>query len=314
MSVPTPAPSSFPRSQFLGYSALCLIWGTTWLAIRVVVRDVPPLEAAAIRFLIGGALLLAAAGMQKRRWPRGEGQWQAIVVLSVTIMAIPYGLLFWAEQYVASSMAAVLYSAIPLVVALLTPAMMGRRVPRSAVFALVIAFGGLVLLFYTGLNTSRSALWAGAGVMTSMLLSAWSIVYAKKRLQEVDSVVSTGLQLLFGSVVLFWGTWALEAHRHAHWTRTSMLALAFLTMVGSCVAFVLYYWLLKRMQPYQLSTISLVVPLVAVLVGALIGREPIPLMMLIAMAVVLASVGSVLRAEAGAEQQDEILMLRGKTP
>jgi drug/metabolite transporter (DMT)-like permease len=229
-------------------------------------------------------------------------------------MAIPYGLLFWAEQYVASSMAAVLYSAIPLVVALLTPAMMGRRVPRSAVFALVIAFGGLVLLFYTGLNTSRSALWAGAGVMTSMLLSAWSIVYAKKRLQEVDSVVSTGLQLLFGSVVLFWGTWALEAHRHAHWTRTSMLALAFLTMVGSCVAFVLYYWLLKRMQPYQLSTISLVVPLVAVLVGALIGREPIPLMMLIAMAVVLASVGSVLRAEAGDEQQDEILMLRGKTP
>ena len=150
--------------------------------------------------------------------------------------------------------------------------------------------------------------------MTAMVLSAWSIVYAKKRLQDVDSVVATGLQLLCGSVVLFWGTWALEAHRHAHWTRASMTALAFLTMVGSCVAFVIYYWLLKRMQPYQLSTISLVVPLIAVLLGALIGREPIPLMMLIAMVVVLASVGSVLRAEAGAEQQDEILMLRDKAP
>jgi drug/metabolite transporter (DMT)-like permease len=296
MSAPGPAPSSFPRSQLLGYIALCLIWGTTWLAIRVVVQDVPPLLAAAIRFLIGGVLLLAAAGVQKRRWPRGERQWQAILVLSFTIMAIPYGLLFWAEQYVASSMAAVLYSAIPLVVALLTPAMMGRTVPRSAVFALVIAFAGLVLLFYTGLSTSRSALWAGAGVMAAMVLSAWSIVYAKKRLQDVDSVVSTGLQLLFGSVVLFWGTWALEAHRQAHWTRTSTLALAFLTIVGSCVAFVIYYWLLKRMQPYQL-----------------IGREPIPLIMLIAMAVVLGSVGSVLRAEAGAEHQDEILMLRDKT-
>jgi drug/metabolite transporter (DMT)-like permease len=314
MSASSPAPSSFPRSQLLGYIALCLIWGTTWLAIRVVVQDVPPLLAAAIRFLIGGVLLLAAAGAQKRRRPRGERQWQAILVLSFTIMAIPYGLLFWAEQYVTSSMAAVLYSAIPLVVALLTPAMMGRTVPRSAVFALVIAFAGLVLLFYAGLSTSRSALWGGAGVMTAMVLSAWSIVYAKKRLQDVDPVVSTGLQLLFGSVVLFWGTWALEAHRHSHWSRTSVLALAFLTIVGSCVAFVIYYWLLKRMQPYQLSTISLVVPLIAVLAGALIGREPIPLVMLIAMAVVLVSVGSVLRAEAGAEHQDEILTLRGKTP
>jgi drug/metabolite transporter (DMT)-like permease len=315
MSASSPAPSPFPRSQLLGYIALCMIWGTTWLAIRYVVEDVPPLRAAAIRFLIAGLLLLAAAGVQKRRWPRGERQWQALMVLSVTIMAVPYGLVFWAEQYVASSVAAVLYSAIPLVVALLTPAMMGRKVPRSAVFALVIAFGGFLYLFLgTGLSASRSALLGGVGLLIAMVLSAWSIVYAKKRLQDVDSVVATGLQLLFGSVVLFWGTWALEARRHAHWTRISLLALAFLTIVGSCIAFVIYYWLLKRMQPYQLSTTSLVVPLIAVLVGGLIKGEQISLMMLIAMAVVLVSVGSVLRAEAGPEPQDEILTLRGKTP
>jgi drug/metabolite transporter (DMT)-like permease len=314
MSAPSPAPSSFPRSQLLGYIALCLIWGTTWLAISYVVEDVPPLRAAAIRFLIAGVLLLGAARLQKRRWPRGERQWRAIGVLSVTIMAVPYGLVFWAEQYVTSSMAAVLYSAIPLVVALLTPAMMGRTVPRSAVFALVIGFGGFLFLFWgADLRTSRLALWGSAGLIAAMMLSAWSIVYAKKRLQEVDSVVATGLQLLFGSVVLFWGTWVFEARRHAHWTRTSILALAFLTVVGSCVAFVIYFWLLKRMQPYQLSTTSLVVPLIAVLVGGLIRGEQIRLMMLIAMAVVLASVGSVLRAEAVAQQKGEILMLRGKS-
>lgn len=315
MSAPGPAPSSFPRSQLLGYVALCLIWGTTWLAISYVVEDVPPLLAAAIRFLIAGVLLLAAAGVQKRRWPRGERQWQAIGVLSVTIMAVPYGLVFWAEQYVTSSMAAILYSAIPLVVALLTPVMMGRTVPRSAVFALVIAFGGFLFLFWgAGLSASRSALWGSAGLIAAMMLSAWSIVYAKTRLQEIDSVVATGLQLLFGSVVLFWGTWAFEAHRRAHWTRTSVLALAFLTIVGSCVAFVIYFWLLKRMQPYQLSTTSLVVPVIAVLVGGLIRGEQIRLVMLIAMASVLAAVGSVLRAEAVAQQKGEILMLRGKTP
>jgi drug/metabolite transporter (DMT)-like permease len=238
------------------------------------------------------------------------------MVLSLTIMAVPYGLLFWAEQYVTSSMTAVLFSAMPLAVALLTPVMLGRTVPRSAVFALVIAFGGFVYLFFqTDLIATPSALWGGVAILVAMLLSSWSAVYAKRRLQDIDTVVSTGLQFLFGAIALFWGTWALEARRHAHWTRASLAALVFLTVFGSGVAFVIYYWLLKRMQPYQLSTISMVVPVIAVLEGSLFGHEAIPLRVLIGMGVVLIAVGSVLRGEAvTAERQADILMLRGKTP
>jgi drug/metabolite transporter (DMT)-like permease len=314
MSQPNPASSVPARAPFLAYVALCLIWGSTWLAIRILVRDAPPLEAAAIRFLIAGVLLLGLAAVQKRKFPRGQRAWNGILVLSITIMAIPYALLFWAEQYVTSSMAAVLFSATPLMVALLTPVMMGRKVPRSAVFALVVAFAGLLVLFCTGLSASRMALWGGAGMLAAMMLSAWSVVYAKDRLQEVDSVMATGSQLLLASVALLWGTWVLEARRHAHWTLASLTALAFLTIFGSCVAFVIYYWLLKRMQPYQLATTNLVIPLIAVLEGAWFAREPVPLMMIVAMAVVLISVGSVLRTEAGAERQVNILMLRSKTP
>jgi drug/metabolite transporter (DMT)-like permease len=293
-----------------------LIWGSTWLAIRLVVDYVPPLEAAAIRFLAGGVLLLIVAGVQKRKWPSGERSWRAILILSLTIMAVPYGLLFWAEQYISSSMTAVLFSAMPLAVALFTPVVLGQKVPRSAVFGLMIAFGGfLVLFFQTDLNATRSSLWGGAAILAAMLLSAWSAVYAKKMLPGVDSVVSTGLQLLFGAVTLFWGTWVFEGRRHADWNRTSLVALAFLTVFGSCVAFVVYYWLLKRMQPYQLSTTSMVVPVIAVLEGKVLYGDSIPVMMLVAMAVVLISVGSVLRTEAAsAERQADILMLRGKTP
>lgn len=309
-----PAISVSTRSSFFGYVALCLIWGSTWLGIRILVRDVPPLEAAAIRFLIAGVILLGVAWVQKRKGPRGPRAWNGIVVLSITIMAIPYGLLFWAEQYVTSSMAALLFSAMPLIVALLTPVMMGRKVPRGAVFALVVAFGGFLALFYTGLSASPMALWGVAAVLIAVMLSAWSVVYAKDRLRDVDAVIGTGWQLLLASVALMWGTWALEAHRPAHWTLAAISALAFLTIFGSCFAFVIYYWLLKRMQPYQLATTSLVVPLIAVLEGALFAREPVPLLMVVAIAVVLISVGSVLRAEAGAERQADLLMLRSKTP
>lgn len=296
-----PGPS-LNHAVILAYISLCLIWGSTWMAIRVVVRDVPPFEAAAVRFLAAGALLLGLAAAQRRRWPQGERQWKAVLVLSLTIMAVPYGLLFWAEQYVTSGMTAVLFSASPLVVALLTPLLMKRKVPRDAVFAMVVAFGGLLTIFYTGLNEGR-ALAGGLAVLAAVVLTSWSVVFAKQRLQEVDSVTGTGLQLLFGAVALLWATWALEAHRHAVWSRDAVLATAFLTVFGSCAAFVIYYWLLKRIQPYQAATISLVVPIVAVLEGALLLREAVTWPMLIAIAVVLGSVGAVLRPRT--ELQDE---------
>jgi drug/metabolite transporter (DMT)-like permease len=312
MSTSQQGAMQFNRAQWLGYGSLCLIWGSTWLAIRVAVHDIPPLEAAALRFLAAGGLLLALALLQKRPWPRGAKQWTAIVVLSLTIMALPYGLLFWAEQHVMSSMTAVLYSAMPLAVSLFTPAMMHRKVPRQAIYAMVIGFGALLSLFYTGdLNASPRLLIGGVAVLASMTLSSWSVVYAKERLREVDSVMATGLQLLFGSVVLLWGTWALEAHRHVVWTRSALLAMAFLTIFGSAAAFVIYYWLLKKTQPYQLSTISLIVPVIAITEGWLDG-EPIHLMMVIAVIVVLGSVRSVLRAEADKPMEGDLLMLRDR--
>ncbi|HEX4715010.1 MAG TPA: DMT family transporter, partial [Ktedonobacteraceae bacterium] len=178
MAPHTQESTPFTRSQWAGYISLCLIWGSTWLAIRLVVRDVPPLEAAALRFLAAGLCLLVVAVLQKRRWPADGQQWNAIFTLSLSIMAVPYGLLFWAEQYVTSSMTAVLYSAMPLAVSLVTPAMMHRKVPRRAVYAMVIAFGGLLTLFYADLSKSHWALIAGAAVLLSMSLSAWSVVYA----------------------------------------------------------------------------------------------------------------------------------------
>ncbi len=302
--------SSLTRAQTFGYVGLCMIWGSTWLAIRVVVRDVPPFEAAALRFLAAGCLLLALAVLQKRSWPATREQWTALLVLSFSIMAVPYGLLFWAEQYVTSSITAVLFSAMPLLVALFTPLMMRRTVPRRAVFAMLVAFGGLLVLFYGDLSGSRRSLLGGVAILIAVLLSAWSVVYAKQRLHRLDAVVSTAVQLLFGSVALFWATWALESRQQAVWTPTAAGALAFLVVFGSCAAFVIYYWLLKKMQPYQLSTISLITPIVAVLEGALLLHEPVPLLMIAAIAVVLGSVATVLLSRPEPRDRGKVLLVQ----
>jgi len=285
------------------------------MAIRVTVQDVPPFEAAAIRFFLAALLLVFVAAVQRRKWPNDRQQWKALMVLSLTMMAVPYGLLFWAEQYVTSSMTAVMFSAMPLLVALLTPLMGHRAVARRSVFAMVVAFGGLLVLLYESFNTSPRALLGDSAILLAVLLSSWSVVYAKDRLHDVDSVVATGLQLLFGSVALGWATWSMESHRHAVWSRPAVLAMVFLTLFGSCAAFVIYYWLLKKMQPYQLSTTSLIVPVVAVLEGAFLYGESVPLLMVAAVCVILGAVGSVLLArnepEITGDEQGRVLMVEG---
>jgi drug/metabolite transporter (DMT)-like permease len=182
-------------------------------------------------------------------------------------------------------------------------------VPRSAVFALVVAFGGVVVLLRIGYAINLS-LWGCAAVLLAVLFSSWSVVYAKDRIQEVDTVISTGAQLLVGSLALLSGSGILEARRQAHWTTAALISMALLVIFGSGVAFVVYYWLLKRMQPYQLSSSSLVIPIVAIVEGSLFGREMFPPIMFIPMLVILLSVGSVLRAEAALERPRDILMLR----
>ncbi len=308
MSQPTPNSETPLRlREFATYVVLCAIWGTTWVAIRVVVADVPPLRAAGLRFVLAAALLFAGVAVRGWRLPQGPRQWRAIGVLGITMMALPYGLLFWAEQYIASSMAALLYTALPLVVAVLTPLMTHHVVPRRAVFALVLGSGGILVLFANSLSVTPRSLWGGVAVLGAVASTGWSVIYAKLELAQTDSWVTTAWQLVIGSAILLAGSAGWESAQPSRWTPNAVLALLFLAVAGSAVAFALYYWLLKRMLPYQITSMSLVIPIVAMVEGALLLREPIPLTMMAAAALVLASVGFVLRAPA---ENDRVLTLR----
>ncbi len=290
-------PGQLQLRHYLGYASLCLIWGSTWMAIRVVVKDVPPLWAAALRFVIAAAILLAIAAVRRLPFPQTNREWRAVVVLSFTMMAFYYGLIFWAEQYVNSSMSAVLFSCSPLVVALLTPLLSGKSVPRQAVYAMLIAFGGILALFESGLRTSRSAVMGGAAILLGVLTSSWSSIYAKRETMKLNPMVSTALQLGIGSLFLFAASSFMERGTVSHWNIRSISALLYLGIFGSAITFSVFYWLLQRMEAYKLTTLNLVTPIVAIVVGALLLDEPIPPIMLAAAATVLISVGFVLRAE-----------------
>lgn len=293
-----------PLWHSLAFAALCAIWGSTWLAIRIVVRDVPPLRAAASRFLVAALLLGVVIFGRSLRWPENAGQWRALAILSVTMMALPYGLIFWAEQHISSSVTAVLYSALPLATSLLTPVMTQRRVPRAAVYASLVAVGGIAILFDVGnLQASADTFLGGVMVLVAVVSSAGSAIYAKKETGKIQPVVSTALQLFGGACVLGLLSLIFERHAASTWTPSAVIALLFLSTFGSAIAFAIYYWLLRYMDAYKIATVNLVVPFVAILEGSLVIHEMVTGMMVVAAAIVLGAVGFVLKAESDEPSQ-----------
>ena len=291
--------------HWLGFALLCATWSTTWMAIRVLVSEVPPFRAAALRFALAAALLLGVAAVRRARWPRSAAEWRTVVVLGVTMMAIPFGVVFWAEQYVTSSLTAVLSATTPLVIALLTPVMLHQAVPRRAVFALVVGFGGIAALFWTGMSMSPHRIAGGLAILAGSVSTAWSAHYAKRNAHDISPVVSTGVQLAVGMALLGGLSLLVERDAPSHWSTRAVVALVFLAVMGSAVAFAVYYWLLKQMPPYQLSTTALIVPVGAMLEGALLLQEPAPPMVIAAVLVVLGAVATVLRA-----QPEKLISLR----
>ena len=285
------------RKHYLGYATICLIWGSTWGAIRLLVRDVLPLRAAAVRFCLAALLLMGIALARAKRLKLNPGQWRALIILGFTMMALPFGLVFWAESRISSSMTALLASSCPLFVSLFTPLLTHTRVPRRAVFAMLIAMGGIGVLFYGGLSGSTDSFLGGGAVILAQILTGWSAVFAKRELTGVSPVWSTAVQFSISAAVLCVASLVFERGHPSDWNQTSILALGFLTIFGSVVAFSLYYWLLGAMPAYRLSTTNLVVPIVAMTEGAILLGEAVPLLMMVSAVLVLVSVAIVLRAE-----------------
>lgn len=228
----------------------------------------------------------------------------SLSLLGLTMMALPYGLLFWAEQRISSSLTAVVFSSLPLATAALTPLVARSAVPRRAVFAIVVASCALVGIFAGALRTKPEQAWGVVAVLAAVLSVAWASLQAKKRISEVHPVVSSGWQFAMAALFLFVCGALFERGQTMYWSGPVLAALTFLVLFGSVVGFSLYYWLLRYMQPFQLGSVQLVVPVIAIAEGALLGHERVPFTVMAAAACILACVFVVINAD----QKDEMMI------
>jgi drug/metabolite transporter (DMT)-like permease len=258
------------------FIALCAIWGSTWLAIKVGLRDLPPISFAGIRFALAALILYAIVTAKGLRLPRNGRDWGLLLWTAVLSITINYALVFWAELHISSGLAAVLNATIPLFgLPLAHRVLAAEPMTPHKVAGVVLGVLGVVVVFGAELGGSTPlSAWAGAGVLVASLAGAQAGVMVKARGTHLHPAVLAGVQMAFGSVPLLLGGAMLEGNplRFA-WTPAAVLSLAYLTVVGSVIAFLVYYWLIRHVQVTRVLLIPLITPLVAVVLGFLFLEE-----------------------------------------
>jgi drug/metabolite transporter (DMT)-like permease len=279
----------------LAFAIIYLVWGSTFFAIRVGVREVPPFLLAAMRFLAAGLILYGWMIARGER-PPGRREWMSAFLLAFLIFVLDYGLLFWAEQRVPSGIAAVMMATIPAFMAMSEIIFLRtQRLTLRLALALLIGLGGVAVLMSRSLNLGGAPIDRAGAVALIFASMSWSVASALTRKLPLPSskVMSSGAQMLAGGVWLALTAAALGEFRVFHpstVSREAWLALLYLIVPGSIVGFTAYTWLIHRESPTKVGTYAYVNPVVAVFVGYFLGGETLGLRTILGAAFVLVSV------------------------
>lgn len=290
-------PPSTPAraSLVLAFAAIYIIWGSTYLGIRVAVETMPPFLMAGMRFAIAGALLFVVLKMRGASWPT-MAQWRDQAVVGAFLLLGGNGVVSWAEQRTPSGITSLILGASPLIVVVFDWLRPGGKRPTAALVAGVgVGVVGIALLVGPG------AIPAGSqppmiDILALLFASiSWWIgsFYSKHARTGTPLMMASSMQMLCGSACMLVTGWALGEGNGFHLsavTAQSWTAFAYLVVVGSVVAFPVYVWLLEHSTPAKVSTYAYVNPVVAVILGWLFLGEPLNLRIMLAAAVIIGAV------------------------
>lgn len=277
---------------------LCLVWSSTWLAIKVGLRDLPPISFVWIRFVIAIAVLVAVSLGRTRLLPSRRNDYWILAVTGILMFAINYALLFWGELHVSSGLAAVLQTTIPIFGMLFAHWLLPDEPLRlQKVIGALIALGGVVLICARLLDFNGVlAFWGGVGISLGAAGAAFSNVLLKRHAIQLAPAMLAAWQMILGTAPLIPLGLIVDGNpARFHWSTMSIFCLLYLAIIGSALTFLLLYWLLPRMTVTNLQTISLITPPGAVMLGWWLGGEKFPLWSIFGAAFVLLGVWLIFR-------------------
>jgi len=255
--------------NFFLVALLCLIWGSTWLGIKIGLEDFPPFLSAGVRFVIASVVLFLIAKVQKARFPKDPSTCFRICVTAIFMYVATYILVYWGAQYISSGLASVLFSTHPFFVALFAHSILpAERFTFAKGMGLLLGVAGVLMIFSEKLGLGPDlAFWGMVALVVSAATSGYASVLVKRYLTELSPIVLTSMQMALAALIIISLGFLTEEVRAMRFTPSSVGSLLYLSLVGSALAFSLYYWLLRRMEATRLSLMAFVTPVVALFLG-----------------------------------------------
>lgn len=277
---------------FLSYTLLCLIWGSTWLVIRIGLAEMPPFWSLALRLAFGFAFLIAVSLRQRTDFRVIRENLWLILSLGLFTHTVSYSLVYWGEQYVTSGLSAVVFSCMPFLVALLSWRFLpGERLSFATWLGLVIGLAGLLVVYWAQLEFEGEHLILGMMCITvSGLIAAVTTVAIKKKLSHAPAVALAASTIAVGAVLQPLVAFATEPLESVQITTVGWASAAYLGVCGSGITFVLYYKLLSRLPALTMSLIAFITPIVALLLAGIFDNEVHTPSSLVGVAMVLTGV------------------------
>ncbi len=323
------APVAARRSPiWIGLLILYVVWGSTYLGIAIAVDTIPPFLMAATRFLIAGTVLLTWSLARERRsltFPT-RLEWRDSAIVGALLLGGGMGMVAFGEQTVPSGITALLIAMMPVWVAILGRIFLGERLPGLAVVGIVVGFGGVAILIGPsafGGSGALDALGLAAIIVSPISWASGSLFASHRAVLPKRPLFATGIQMVFGGMVLATMSVAsgeLSGLRIDAVSPASVAALVYLTVIGSLVAFTAYGWLLRVAPLPLIATYAYVNPVVAVILGALVLREPVDPRTLVAGAVIVFAVALIvtargrMRAPRGVHATEQVAPATGSGP
>lgn len=276
--------------HWLVFLLLGAIWGSSFMWIKIAVQEVGPVTLVAFRAVLGLLLGIAVILIQRTKLPRTFSAWMPLLVLGLTNIAIPFFLISWGEQSIDSAVASILDATVPLFTILIAHFLLpDDKMTLPKVLGLIVGFAGIIVLMSKDMNVSHNSLLGQVAVIVASLFYAISSVYARRVTEDTPGILRSAGPLVSASAVMWMGTFLFEGPVHVPQLGITWVALLFLGVLGSGVAFVMAYYLIHEIGPTRTTMVTYLFPLGGVILGVTFLNEQLTWHVIVGALLILAS-------------------------
>ncbi|MBI4810275.1 MAG: DMT family transporter [Ignavibacteriales bacterium] len=258
----------------IGFIIISVIWGSTWLAIKIGLDSISPFYGIAIRFSIASIILFVILRIKHEQFPLDRDSIIMYLNLAVLSFSFPFALVYWGEQYIASGLASVLFGVYPFVVAIGSHLFLStERLNRYKSSGIVLGFVGIVIIFWSDIHIGQSVTWGMAAILGSTVMQGTSLVILKRANHQISPTSLSLGGMVLSIIIMYPMAYIFEDYSTLIFDAKGIYSILYLGTFGTVVTFVVYYWLMKRVEVVYLSLVSFVTPVLAVILGTFWLKE-----------------------------------------